>query len=793
MRHCLIILPLAFCLSTLAQDTSPFIAGTEKFIDSLKKALPKANDQERIDILCQLSWGYRVINGDTSQHYVQQAFKEASALQNKRGLAIVLVYLGYYEEANSNFQKAKPLFEQSLAIAKNTDINWYVAEAYLLLMNTHRNLSEYADMLKVAEEAEPVIKKRKDIARLAILYSLKARAYQALSRTYEQLHFLNESAHLNKKVGNLKGSFDAMIEIGNTYFEMHEFGTALQYYKRSLTYTDPKMRTSYNGYHKVGNVYMELTQFDSALYYYNHALMLLKQTSKDAAKIKTDVLGTEIKIGEVYLKMGLYDKALGYFLPFLNFFRNKNDVNKIVQVLPKIGNAYLGKADYQAALNYGRELLQLCRTNKTAKAYRYAYALLATSLEKINRPDSAYHYLKLASVLRDSIEQGTYKSNLTFFKTMMESKERELKIELLNKDNDLLNKDNELKEQKLDLLNVMIENDAAASKIALLNKDNQLKQQELDLLSAKVENETAGSKINLLNKNNELLNKDNELLNKDNQLKKQRLNLLVGGLTGLLILALVFVRYVNVKRKNEAHRRALLENELQIQKLESEKKQVSLQRHASELEMQALRSQMNPHFIFNCLNAINHFILNNETETASDYLTKFSRLIRQVLQNSSKKTIPLADEIDTLRLYIELEQVRFKNRFEFSITVDGDIDADGIIIPPMLLQPFVENAIWHGLMQKEDNGELTIDITRKGERLLCTITDNGVGRNNANANKNPLSQKKSMGMQITATRLKMLEQSGDFTVIDLNDKQGKSNGTKVVVTIPAVMADMMAA
>ena len=291
MRYLFILLLSVFCWSTQAQVTNPFIAGTEKFIDSLKKALPKANDQERIDILCKLGYGYSVINGDTSQHYIQKAFSEATALPNKKGLAIVLIYLAHYEAGNSNYQKAKMLLKQSLEIARTNDIGYYHGTGYLILMNTHRNLSEYTEMLKVAEEAEPMIKKRKDDNRLAALYILKARAYQALSRTYEQLHWLNESAHLNKKLGNLKGSFDAMIEIGNAYFDMHEFNAALQYYKMSLTYIDPKIRTTYNGYHKVGNVYMELVQFDSALYYYNRALSLLHQTSKDEKEKKNRGIG----------------------------------------------------------------------------------------------------------------------------------------------------------------------------------------------------------------------------------------------------------------------------------------------------------------------------------------------------------------------------------------------------------------------------------------------------------------------------------------------------------------------
>src|SRR5258705_1706085 len=150
-----------------------------------------------------------------------------------------------------------------------------------------------------------------------------------------------------------------------------------------------------------------------------------------------------------------------------------------------------------------------------------------------------------------------------------------------------------------------------------------------------------------------------------------------------------------------------------MQQLESEKKQVELQRQAVELEMQALRAQMNPHFIFNCLSAINRIILKNESKTASDYLTRFSRLIRMVLINSQKAMIPLEDELQMLRLYLDMERLRFKNSFDYTISFTNAIDAGAVLIPSLLLQPFCENAVWHGLMQKEEQGHLTIELSKR--------------------------------------------------------------------------------
>ena len=144
--------------------------------------------------------------------------------------------------------------------------------------------------------------------------------------------------------------------------------------------------------------------------------------------------------------------------------------------------------------------------------------------------------------------------------------------------------------------------------------------------------------------------------------------------------------------------------------------------------MQALRAQMNPHFIFNCLSSINRFILKNESKTASDYLTRFSRLIRMVLINSQKSMIPLEDELQMLRLYLDMERLRFKNSFDYSIIFTNAIETGAIFIPPLLLQPFCENAIWHGLMHKEGQGILNIEFSMKDNILNCIIADNGIGQ-----------------------------------------------------------------
>jgi ligand-binding sensor domain-containing protein len=207
---------------------------------------------------------------------------------------------------------------------------------------------------------------------------------------------------------------------------------------------------------------------------------------------------------------------------------------------------------------------------------------------------------------------------------------------------------------------------------------------------------------------------------------------------------------------------------------------------ARELEMQALRAQMNPHFIFNSLTSINRFILKNDRLAASDYLTRFSRLIRMVLNHSKLMLIPLDDELDMLRLYLDMEKLRFKEVFSYTIDTGDDAGRENILIPPMVFQPFVENAIWHGLMHKSEPGRLEIMLRVDGDTLTCTITDNGIGRAAAAAASSKSAQKrKSMGIDITQQRLDLINgpaaNGHSLKIVDLYDDQGNAAGTRVTI------------
>ncbi|WNH08969.1 sensor histidine kinase [Thalassobellus suaedae] len=217
-------------------------------------------------------------------------------------------------------------------------------------------------------------------------------------------------------------------------------------------------------------------------------------------------------------------------------------------------------------------------------------------------------------------------------------------------------------------------------------------------------------------------------------------------------------------------------------------KYIKQQRLANNLlALKSLRSQMNPHFIFNALNSVNSFIASNDERTANKYLTDFSLLMRAVLENSEEDFIPLEKEIELLQLYTKLEHFRFKDKFDYSIKVDEHININDFVIPPMLLQPYIENAVWHGLRYKKTKGFLEIRITQSNtDEIVITITDDGIGRQKSKALKTENQQKQnSKGMGNIKKRVAILNAMyKDKVDVFIDDyKNEEDSGTKVAVTL----------
>jgi ligand-binding sensor domain-containing protein len=239
-----------------------------------------------------------------------------------------------------------------------------------------------------------------------------------------------------------------------------------------------------------------------------------------------------------------------------------------------------------------------------------------------------------------------------------------------------------------------------------------------------------------------------------------------------LVIAIFRFRLTQIKRKQQMEFEQLVE--------------------VSKAELKALRAQMNPHFVFNSLNSIQHYILNSKGDQAAKYLNKFAKLIRIILNNSEKPTVTINEEIEALELYLELERMRFDDKFEYSFNVDQSIDGDYDEIPPMLIQPYLENAILHGINPKEGNGHISISIKVVNQFIKISIRDDGIGREKSRAIQSlqPAARHKSLGMKITKDRVRILnnlsQSNLNVNIIDLYNDKKESIGTQVDLFIPYV-------
>ncbi len=263
-------------------------------------------------------------------------------------------------------------------------------------------------------------------------------------------------------------------------------------------------------------------------------------------------------------------------------------------------------------------------------------------------------------------------------------------------------------------------------------------------------------------------NKEIELLS----LKFRNQRLLIYGYTGLFILTLAIGLLIFSRAKINAKRKIS-----------------EMNRKVSEVTQANLRQQMNPHFIFNTLNSIQYYMYQHDKLATNNYLTKFSSLMRKVLENSQHTSVPLRDELDALNLYLDLEKIRFKDKFNYELNVDEEIDTILYKVPTMLMQPFVENSICHGLMPREGNGLIKIDLKLENDYISCIIEDNGIGRKAARERKgNYDTNHNSLGTRIVASRLDLVNAlygtSLKTVYTDLKNEDGEPEGTRVEIHIP---------
>jgi hypothetical protein len=561
----------------------------------------------------------------------------------------------------------------------------------------------------------------------------------------EAIMMYNRSLPYLQKAGDSADIANTLGMIGLAYENKGDYETSLEYEKKCL-----KICKSHNylgyliySYYYLSQLYKSVGDYETALKY----LMLDGQLVKAFPQYN---LPPDVLIGEIYCLNHQYDSALYYVKPYLNF----SAADYAARAVLCMGEIHLMQHNYNNAL---QNFLPFLNGEKKTQEVGVLRALLgvAKAYAGMQMNKETLRYAKKLLRIATKANARQYIRDAAYSLSIVYAKEKQFDSSYLY--------------QKLYILM----GDSIASNQYLF---------KLAAYKGEIATEQKNAEIQLLQKDQKI---------KEQQLSKESLQkkFLFIGIILLILLSFIIVRITTLKSKNEKNRHRLTENEFQLQKLESEKTKAELEQQATELEMQALRAQMNPHFIFNSLNSINRFILQNNKALASEYLTKFSRLVRLILQNSQSALIQLESELESLQLYLELEAVRFDHHFEFNIKVDDELETDVIKVPPLIIQPYAENAIWHGLMHKEEKGHLEIELFQQDDFLCCKIADDGIGRKKASELKSKSSSThKSMGMQITASRIEMLQQKkhldASIKITDLVLADGSAGGTEVLLKIP---------
>lgn len=473
-------------------------------------------------------------------------------------------------------------------------------------------------------------------------------------------------------------------------------------------------------------------------------------------------------IGNIQLSLGNYREAIGEFRKSLAIEQSVDNNLGIAINYANIGAAWEGLDSLEKAIPlYEKSLFYNQKANSTT-GIAICCNLLGNAWLKKGDYDRALNYLRKALSVHNQVNDkiNVAENYVTIGKILLQRGMADSAISSMQHGLDLA--------RKINSRSVMVEAweaiaDAWKHKqnyLAAFNAMNMAYQYRDSLYVQQAAPEMA--KMRTLY---EIDQKDNQiqLLQQANQikllqLKRHRTIALFSGI--IIILAAIGFFYYNRQRKVHEHRARL------------------------QYELQSLRSQMNPHFIFNSLNSIHKYIWSNDQDQASEYLAKFSRLMRLILENTRFKSVILTNEIEFLNLYLELEAVRCNHNFSYHIDIAPDVNVEEILIPSMIIQPFVENAIWHGLVYKNGEGQLTIRVYEKNDLLLCEIEDNGIGRRKAmEIKQQKMATHQSLGIQVTEERIRLLQEiSGNkdtkVKIEDIEDNNRQATGTKVILQLP---------
>ncbi|MDN5214888.1 histidine kinase [Fulvivirgaceae bacterium BMA12] len=530
-----------------------------------------------------------------------------------------------------------------------------------------------------------------------------------------------------------------------------------------------------HGLFQIGAINSDIGNYEPSLSALYRSLKILeKQEDQGSINFTLNVIGSVLRSAK------RYDDALEVYEKVLQTDSLNSDV------MLNMGNVFSETDELEAAKVYYLKALKIDRANENDWAIAYDLENLGNLMSRMKLHDSALVYQKKALEIREALpnkkdeaislsQVGAAYTRVKNYLPGLAHLTRALDLAKETNTTYLIRDIYEKLAIHFSAQKNFEEAYGYIKQYTILNDSllNERVTKQISEAKTKYESEKKDQQITLLAKEKELQKKEAQ---RQATLKNTFIfgGLLIALLAGLLV-------YTLRQRLRNQKAFALKDNEI---------KEANFRQQLSELEMKALQAQINPHFIFNCLNSINQMILEGETEPASRYLTKFSRLIRLILENSETAEVSLKNELTLLESYIQLESLRFSGEIQYKIRIKDNIDTEATYLPSMVLQPFVENAIWHGLRHKKEpeEGIIAISIDHDKGQLLCEIQDNGVGREKAlELQQRSVWKSKSLGLKITEERLRLLSQELQKQLIritDLKDAVGQSLGTRVEVSIP---------
>ncbi len=663
-------------------------------------------------------------NPDISIYLAHQALRESRRISYKKGIADASVALGFAYLARYN---------------KGDSALYYNMQAYDLYTELDNNHGKARACygLSYSYSFKGNLTESERYAALSLNFFEQAGDKRGMINSYNALSYL---AKQQKDLRKARVLISEAIEVARSVNDTLPLADALN---------------------SLGNIYKDMALFNQAIDTYFEALKLWE--------IKGDSSGISIaygSIGLMYFYQKEWDKALEFNLKKLPLSFVAGDMWEVSKTYNTIAQIYNSTTRQDSALIYLRKSLQLNKQMNYPSGIADSYHDIATTFLLTSGTDSAFYYINKAVDLARQIDDH---SLVNYYITLGNIYKVRGNYDLAL--NNTLNAYKMGKELRLPM--VIYESSALLSDIYnLLNRKdlayNYLK--EFQQLSDSISNDEFLKQVTRLEIQYDFDKKQKEAeyarmkekILAENRIKQQ--NLYVKGLIILLFLvALVSFIYIRHNRLRTQYARI-------------------------DLEQRLLRAQMNPHFIFNSLCAVQDFILAGKPQKANTFLTKIARLMRNILENSRHEFIPLDKEIETIRLYLDLQQLRFETGFEYKIILDKSIDPENISVPPMLTQPCVENSIEHGLLPLKEKGELNIAYSFSNGLMMLEVTDNGVGRKESAARASEQRNKKSVSTKLTSERLEnfrktLRQKSISFEIIDLYDND-RAAGTKVVMMLP---------